>query len=87
MDRGAWWATAHWVAKVGVEYTHTHPPQRLFLIGNPGQHIESVCSLSHINWSSPQISCAPYGAAQGLLTTLGQRTGSRGDASHSGPSS
>ena len=32
-------------------YTHTHIPQRLFLIGDPGQHIESgVCSLSHISW-------------------------------------
>ena len=40
--------------KVGVTthtHTHTHIPQRLFLIGDPGQHIESgVCSLSHISW-------------------------------------
>ena len=51
MDRGAWRATAYRVAESQSEYTHTHPPQRLFLTGDPGQCIESdVCSLSHLNW-------------------------------------
>ena len=70
-DRG-WF----WKSKCRI---NTPLPQRLVLLGNPGQHIESsVCSLSHTN-SSPQIPRASCSQPWGHVTTWGPWTGSRGE--------
>ena len=90
MDRGAWRATVHGVARVGHDLVTKLPPCRLDCeIPPPADalHTHSALFLEGSSWGSPPLLDAPASPPQALRSQRQARRISQGSSSESSESS